>query len=334
MGNRILHLTSRRALLWSVLLGTMLLVLSGCAPRFAAEDIAIPQEGDLAVSLPTIVLDVDEQGQLSLGGVPVKELGAAFGQDLSAAELPSMLVGLLSQANVQHLQLTNTGSSLTILANGMQLPSISWQEGTLDSSAEVLTNLGVIDADMAALLPLLEQAGVGVLLNLPVEEGAERLPLVDTSPSEAVQSAQESQSRFLGAVRDRIPELSLTINYNERGEASIQGIPTFLLATLGVSLDALNQDPAVIQQMKDANIETITMRTNAEGAGIGINGEALPYIDWSDGKMISFLMLLEDAGVLDNVSDQPRVRDAIVGLLQEILPIVQAADLTLTVNFN
>ncbi|MCB0044794.1 MAG: hypothetical protein KDD92_05140 [Caldilineaceae bacterium] len=325
---------SRRSLLWVALLGALLLVMAGCAPRAGADEVAINQDADLALSLPSVVLESDASGQLSVEGVPLQAVGAALGQDLSAVQLPADMVQTLMDAGVQHLQVTDTGEGLSILANGMELPSISWTDGALASAGELLTGLGVLDSSTAEVLPLLEQTGVGAVISLPVAEGTEPVPLESGTVDEMAAVAQEEQANFLTAVRDRVPSIAMTISYNENGEATVGGIPVALLNSLGVSLDALNQDPAFVAQMKASGISNITLLTDADGVHAAVNGSDLPYLDWGDGKMMSLIGLLRDAGALDGLSDSPEGQAAMLGLIQKILPIVQASNLNVTVNFD
>ena len=61
-------------------------MLSACAPRATGGEIAArAAESDVAVDLPALVLDIQEDGSLSVGGQPLADLGAVVGQDLSAA---------------------------------------------------------------------------------------------------------------------------------------------------------------------------------------------------------------------------------------------------------
>ena len=251
--------SSRQMLVWLALLIFSLFALSGCAPRYVAEGVSAPTGEAIAVDLPAFVIDVDQDGQLSVAGVPLADLGAAVGQDLSTLSLPGPLVEGLQAANIQHLQLVNSANGLSVLANGQEIPAISWASGALDTTADVLSELGVLEPDMAQLLQLAEQANVGATLRLPLAEGATELPLVDAEPSEAVAEAQETQNRFVNSVRNNLPSINFTINYDSNGEASLEGISPALLGLLGVSTDALNQDPAVIQQLKDAGVSTIDL---------------------------------------------------------------------------
>ena len=75
----------RLALLLTALL-IFTLVLSACGPR--------PQQGELAqsatddtlvVDLPAVYIDYDEQGQASISGAAIAQLGALLGQDLSSS---------------------------------------------------------------------------------------------------------------------------------------------------------------------------------------------------------------------------------------------------------
>ena len=79
---------------WTVILSVLLiglLMMTACAPRPTGGDgAAAADEADIVVDLPALVLDIQEDGSLSMGGLSLADLGAAAGQAdlLSALSVP------------------------------------------------------------------------------------------------------------------------------------------------------------------------------------------------------------------------------------------------------
>ena len=175
---------------WTVLLTVLLvglLMMSACAPRATGGEIAASAaEADVAVDLPALVLDIQPDGSLSVGGLPLKELGAVVGQDLSAANLGPDTAAALASAGIQHIQIDNTPDGLLVLVNGKPIPSLAWDGESLVTTAEVVEQVGGPSvALLDKLLPLIGKMGLGVIVRAPVPEGADRLPLVNMDSESA-----------------------------------------------------------------------------------------------------------------------------------------------------
>src|SRR3954470_16242388 len=120
----------RRLLSWLTLLSVAVIVLAGCAPR-ATSGLTAGQAGDnsLVIDLPALVIDINADGNPSVGNVPVAQLAAtipgAAGQ-LDKLVAPAATVKMLTDSNIQHIQIDNSPNGLLILVNGEPIPSVKW----------------------------------------------------------------------------------------------------------------------------------------------------------------------------------------------------------------
>ena len=119
----------RLALLLTALL-IFTLVLSACGPR--------PQQGELAqsatddtlvVDLPAVYIDYDEQGQASISGAAIAQLGALLGQDLSSLDRTPEAIKALTDAGIQHMFINLTPSGVSMYANGNPMLSLALDAG-------------------------------------------------------------------------------------------------------------------------------------------------------------------------------------------------------------
>lgn len=320
-----------RMILFFVLLSIALLVLSGCGPRVGAADAAASPDDVLVVSLPALVLDVNEAGEISLGGTPLAALGAMAGQDLSDVALPADVVNMLVAANVQHIQLNNTDNGLDILLNGEAIPSLGWDADSLEM---LVSLLGGLDFDLGgadSLLPLLTNVGVGATLQLPLAPGATPIPLEVTGAESAGADAQAAQSQFLSTVGTP-PQLQIVVTYAADGTWTVAGLTEAEWSELtGAPWDQLNLPPEVMAGAQAAGIESFTFSTNPDGIFFTINDQPLPYLDWSGGSINHLLEIVLASGLLGDVGGDDV--EGLMAFINQLLPALQTADVMVKVNF-
>jgi hypothetical protein len=279
-----------------------------------------------------LVLDVQPDGSISVGGQALTELGGSLGADLSTVALTPDMVDLLTAYGIQHIQIDNTPEGILILINGQAIPSLAWDGEKLVATGEVLETFGAGVALLDRVLPLLTQLGIGVIIRFPLAEGEEALPMV-APPSEAAARALEAQQDFLAAVGTP-PTFQLTIAYGPDGTWSIADVAQAEWSELlPVPPDMLNLSPELIQSLSAAGIDEIGLATNPDGIFISINGKTLPYITWADGRVSQLLTLAEETGLLAQVlGDDPNMA-AIMDTVESLLPAVQASNVNLRVTF-
>ncbi len=328
----LLNRTDRSKVLASLLV-VALVLLVGCAPRASGGAVAASaDQSQIVIDLPALVLDVQSDGQISVGGQSVTELGSQFGTDLAALGIPRENVDLLTASNIQHIQVDNTAGGLVILVNGAPIPSVAWDGEKLLATAEVLESLGAGVTLLDRVLPLVTQLGVGVILRFPVAEGEEELPLVSID-NQVAEQALAAQEEFLAAVGTP-PTFQFTIEYDEDGSWTVADLAQAEWSTLlPVPLDMLNLTPGTIAGLSNASISEIGLATNQDGIFISINGQTLPYITWADGRINQLLLLAEQTGLLSQVTGDDPNMTAIMDTVESLLPAVQASNVSLRATF-
>lgn len=313
-----------------------LLVLSGCAPRVGGGEVAAASADDakLVVDLPTLVLDVDDQGQISMGGFALADIDDAFSPGL-AESLPidAEMVKKMTDANIQHVQISPDGSSMQLLVNGMEMPTLAYDADSLAAAGVLLGVLGDKE-NLDAVLPLLAQLGAGVTLNFPVADGAEAIPSV--VESENATEFMAAQDEFLSKVK-KPPHITLPITYAEDGTWALSGLKGKMLSKL--TGDALAPETLVLEQdmiddIMEAGITSMTVSTSQDGVGITVNEQALPSLDWSDGKLTNALDVAGEFGLWDKVGKEDGLKvKAVQGLVDKLLPVIQTSEFNLDVTF-
>ena len=141
----------------------VVLLLAGCGPRIGTTAPPQAAEDALVVDLPMIYIDFDADGQATLGGIPVSELGAALGSDLSSISMEPDTIARLQNANLQHVQLATRPDGVAIFINSAAAPSLVWDEQTLESLVATLNDLGTDLGEAGALLPLVRDFGLNLV---------------------------------------------------------------------------------------------------------------------------------------------------------------------------
>ena len=108
-------------------------------------------------NLPAAPLDVNPDGTLSLYGI-----GLPVG-----AIVPPTLVQQLQSANVQQFQARIGANGVYVLANGQELPFVSWSAESAKNLEAALRAAGIAQVDLNQL----RTVGLGVNLKIPPAQG-------------------------------------------------------------------------------------------------------------------------------------------------------------------
>jgi hypothetical protein len=311
-----------------------LVLLVGCAPRATSGQIAASaDESQIAVDLPALVLDVQADGSINIGGQALTEVGGGIAASVAgSAAFPAEMVSSITAYNIQHIQIDNTPEGLLILVNGRPIPSLAWDGEKLVATAGVLEELGAGVALLDRVLPLLTNLGVGVILRFPIASGEEALPLV-APESEAAAAAMAAQQEFLASVGGP-PVFHFTINYAADGSWAIADMnQADWEALVPGATSMLTLTPQTIAQISAAGITEIELATNTDGIFISINGQTLPYLTWADGRVQHLLTLAEESGLLAMTLGSDPNMTAIIDTIEGLLPAVQATDVSLRITF-
>lgn len=325
---------------WATALLIVSLTVAACAPRPGAGT-ALEAKGaeDLALDLPAVAIDFDMQGQPRIADVPLallaNEVAPGVLDDLALA--PDA-VQFIVDSNIQHIQVSNSPQGLHVLVNGRAMPSLKWDGGELENTAEVVNllgpDLGAGAEALQSLIPLVANLGVGLVARFPVADGVAAIPLESGDGEAALLVAQETQDTFLQAL-DSPPSISIPIIYDAQGSwrvgdltyaewISLTGMPIF---------DSFRLKPEAVDSLIDQGITEFAVATDVNGIHVSINGNSLPYIGWANGELNNALALAEQAGLWETLERQNMNVDDVVAMVEKILPVVQAANITITAHF-
>jgi hypothetical protein len=312
-------LRNRRATHRWLVLGLLAvsLTLSACGPRELSPTAANVDGMQLVVELPAIILDVAEDGQITLGEGPLQQTVAALGVDLSALSMSAETVQDFVGAKIQHIQLDNRPDGLGIYVNGQPMPTLAWDETSLDSLVNVLGMVGTDLGPAAGLLPILPDLGIGLIVRFPSSGSA--IPL-----ARMVAPTGNNQNTLEAALAAQ-PAVDLSLNYGADGSYQLQGLNPFMLGMLPP--DALQQSPDTLDSVSEMGINGLSLTMRPTGVLIQINGEPLPYIRSTDQeqllRMIELVLQLQ----------APDAAAQYGGLIRQLLPALWAQGMRLSVNF-
>ncbi|MEZ4622559.1 MAG: hypothetical protein R2867_44640 [Caldilineaceae bacterium] len=272
------------------LLSVGALLLAGCAPRPGAGQGNMNEE-ELFVDLPAILVEFDANGDAIVLGKPVAELKDALGVDLSALSLGTETLEKMTSANIQHIQVNNTPNVLRIYQNGNPLPAIIWDEAAMTSLAETLSSMGTDASAIEALVPVLPNLGVGLALQMPVASGKQAIPLQTKGTTLA---ADRALQLFEGA-KAAASSINLTLDYGPDGTPEIGGINPFMLSMIGLQPAALALPPDQLESIAGQGIQSLGIKTVQGGLIIAVNGNTLPYLQWSSPEELNSMLALAGA---------------------------------------
>jgi hypothetical protein len=252
------------------------LLLSACgAATVPTTDETTDSGQRFLISLPRLVVDVDEQGQASVNGLSIDSVN----QILPGAPLPDLTVNpfyvdWMTNTNMQHLEFASTDKGVFIFANGEPLPYLAWDG---DSLANLGTLAGIANLPygnlITKLVPIVQRTGLNIVMRFPSQEGATEIPVRDPT------IAPEAMAPVTEAVAPSFVT-RIDVNYDANGVPTIAGISSRDLAEAGVFLP-IELTPELLAQLKGNDVKEIRFVTGPNGIAITVNGEALPQIAWN-----------------------------------------------------
>jgi hypothetical protein len=311
------------------------IVLAGCAPR-ATSGVTAGQAApeSLVVDLPALVIDIDSAGQPSVGNVPLAQLGATFAPGmLDSLVVPSDMVSLMTESNIQHLQIDNTPNGLLLLINGEPIPSIKWDGQILSETGGLISQLGAGTSVLEKMLPVIANLGFGVIVRFPLQEGVAAIPTY-VEGGEAALAARQAQEEFLATVGETTPTITLPVFYDADGGWRVGDLTDAEWTNLtGLPLQAARLQPAMIQSIISSGITEVSIFTDEAGLHLSINGRPLPYIGWADGEINHLLDLAEQLGLWNTLADSGMNMGEVIGMVETLLPAVQSTNTNINVYF-
>ncbi|HEY51874.1 MAG TPA: hypothetical protein G4N94_00250 [Caldilineae bacterium] len=265
-----------------ILLPLLILALLLSACESSSPDATSASE-DFAVSLPRIVIDVDSNGNPSVGGFGAETLkNLTMGNvDYTWMRMDPALVRRFSDMDLQHIEAVYRDDGIYLFVNGEALPFIKWDEQSLDNTAQVITTFGGMNPQfteaLKTIIPFAQRVGIDIAVRFPVVQGRSITPMRDMSS--ALQKAEEVQ-REPGAL-----QLRIEVFYNEDGKPFVPGASFILENLLGVDTSQLALPPETIARMTQMNTQHIAIRTQEDGIQFYVNGEPLPELAWSEDQL-------------------------------------------------
>ena len=308
------------------------LLLTGCGTRAGAgETAAAASDAALAIDLPALTIDFDANGAPSIAGAPLASFAGLLPAGLADLTLGSDVVSQLTDANIQHIQVTTVPSGLLILVNGEPIPSLRWDGDKLTNLGDVVELLGpAVPSVVTALLPIISDGGVGVALRFPVAQGADMIPMQVAGDASAGAAARDAQQAFAAGI-GAAPVIRIPVVYDIDGNYTVQGITDAEWQALtGAPFGQLKLDGNLVKDAVAAGITSATVRTDAEGIHIALNGKELPVLGWADGELGHLLKLAAGAGLLDAAGMDAA---ALTGVVDALLPAIQSSNIEINVSF-
>jgi hypothetical protein len=305
-----------------VFLMVVLLVVSACgSPAMMPATPAQTESGEtFVVALPRVVLTADQNGAIGVEGLPL----AALGLNTALGQLDPALVTQMQQANIQHLELRDSGNGLVIMINGKRLPGVEWGPEGIQKLGDVLYLLGpqlgvqgeALQQILTKLAPIIQRLGLSVAIKFPAAAGAAEVPFatdeVALAAPESVDVAPSTVAKF-------------EVKYDEQGVPSIMGVSARDIATLtGNSALPLALSPDVIARAQAANIQNMQVTTGPTGITLYLNGNPVPKLVWDEGMV---------GNVIDVASQMNPALAAYNGTLKQLAPVLTNTAVSVLLHF-
>ena len=233
--------------------------------------------------------------------------------------LDPALIQQLQSADIQELEVRIGYNGIHVYTNGNQLPFITWDEASVNTLQEILPALNVANADtIASALPWLRTIGLGVLLDLPVAQGATELNIPKWR-GETTVATESPEQLTLG------PLTIGSLTFDPEGNAYIEGVPVSTLEqALGTAIP-ITLDPNTLSMLQAIGASAINVELHPNGINLNLGeGKPLPGIAY-DTRALENLMAVLPAFVAD---------PALVDTLSNVVPMLTAAQVTLAISLT
>jgi hypothetical protein len=301
-----------------VLILVAALLLAGCGPAMQPATGPETETGEVfMVALPRLVVDFDSAGSPSVLGIKLDDVMGIMGQSSTGVRLDPMYVNWMTNANVQHMELRQTGNGIAFIVNGKPMPHLAWNDASLQRTSAVagLMQMSQGDAELLRkVLPIVRRLGLDVVVTFPRAQGIAEIPLMNAEQALQVK-ATPSQEPASAIVR-------FEVRYDQQGVPGILGITASDLVARGMNAP-MAIDMRYVDLLKRNNIQFIELRGKDDGLYMYINGEPLPNLVWDD----TFLGNAADLYVQMNPSSP------YVDIVRQVLPLVNNADINVMVHF-
>lgn len=289
--------------------------VSQVVPMLTATDVtlAVSLTGEQAAEtrLTPIAVTLTPEGDIQLLGLPV-----------ASGLLDPALVADLQAAGIQRLTVNLTPNGLYLAANDQLLPSITWDEASLDTVVSIagpLTGLG--EDGLNSILEIATSIGPNVAISIPPAEGAQELTF-----SEAGELATE-----FAPVEPDPQGVTLRITASVDGQGNITGLGGLSaedLGALGIALPTL--PPDVMELLARADANSVQIATDPGALIVRVGGDEALRVAYDAAALEAALNI-----AVPFAAGTPLTDPTIDMLLREqILPLVPTADVNITLQLQ
>jgi hypothetical protein len=310
----------RRFVLVMLVLAGM--VLASCGPAVMPAAAPQTENGEtFVVALPRIVITFDDQGNPGVEGVPLEQIAQSLGVnlDLSQYKINPFYPAWMKAANIQHVELRQTGDGIALLVNGALMPSLSFADGSLQRISDVAPLLGQNGPAIGQLIqkfaPLVQRLGLSIALKFPKADGATD---IDYAPADLKVAQLQAATTAPSAVA------KFEIRYDDQGVPSVLGISARDLQALGINA-AVALDPNVQAQLQANNVQHIQLSSRSNGLYMYVNGNPLPAIAWDKDALMNAVQVYEQMN--------PGVPKQYLDLIKTFVPMLGQTDVSVMVHF-
>ncbi len=240
------------------------------------------KNADFVLALPRLVVDIDSNGVPSIAGISPALL-SLVGVDVSKFAMDPTYVDWFTKANIQHIEFVQKDDGVYIFVNGEMMPYLAWSADELDTLTELLTKLQIVKPEFQSVLnlmiPILQHTGLNIVLTFPKQPTAEAIPMRDVNAEITAPSKNE-------AAEESVAVIKADIVFDENGVPSILGVSTTELSKAGLAgLANVGLSAQTMEDLRNADIKKITVKTTPAGLIVWINDQQLPYLAWGGDKL-------------------------------------------------
>ncbi len=255
--------------------------------------------GSTWFNLPSVPIRVDANGN-----------GTVLGFSMGAI-LQQPMLDQFSVAGVDVLEVRIGYHGVFLHADGEPLPYLKWSDESAELVGDILSNVAGAEVGASAL-PWLRRVGLGAIIILPT--AGQNIPYWQ---GEELVSSESASETTIG------PLQFASLAFDPEGQASFEGIPLSeieqsLGASLGVALP-----PMALQILTAVGVEQFSLATQPNGIDLALDNTDLPGLAY-DSERLDNLMPIVSAFVDASMS----------GMIGEVLPKLQGADLDIIVSFT
>jgi hypothetical protein len=296
----------------------MMLALSACGPAMAPSTAPKTESGDMfMLALPRLEIEFDKDGNPLVLGLKLADVGLMLGQDLSGIKLDPYYVTWMTNANIQHIEMRQTGDGIALMINAKPMPHITWDDKSLDQAMGLAMAFSPGNENLFTtirkLLPIVSRLGLDVTVRFPLQPGAKAIAYAEP----AVVMAKANPSKDPASVI-----FKFEVRYDKQGVPSILGVSGYDLAKMGLPLPVAI-DMSMLESLQSKDVQSLELRTKPDGLFIYLNNSPLPSFTWDK-------QLLKSAA---EIYAQMNPQHPAVPTVNQILPMLDTLDIGVLIHF-